>query len=311
MTVLFAQVSSIGQVPNISGLGVGMTQQSPTIVYFNTDNTLAEVLVSGYLNLAVQRYQLPLSNYQMALVYTTDQGDVWLRVKITTSAGVNTYSLESTAEAGLVALPTVANQMVYATNTAGALAASGVTRIFNAGGIDAGLSGTAGTFRSYPSTAANGYLEIFGTANGGARNVTLTNAAHGQTSAYVIPDCGNANGRVLVGATATPFTTGRLLASSGTGGLVADSGIATSAVQLSANIKAATTADIGGAGAGPISVVVAGLTAASVVVATVESSSNPVSVVACTATATGFDITFSADPGAACLVNYVAFVAAQ
>ena len=102
-----------------------------------------------------------------------------------------------------------------------------------------------------------------------------------------------------------------MLASSGTGGLVADSGIATSAVQLSANIKAETTADIGGAGAGPLSVAVAGLTTASKVVATIASSSNVVAVAKCIATNTGFDITFDGDPGAACVVNYVAFVVAQ
>lgn len=81
--------------------------------------------------------------------------------------------------------------------------------------------------------------------------------------------------------------------------------------QESANIKSATTANIGGAGAGPISVVVSGLTAASIVVASVETSSNTVSVAKCDATATGFDITFTADPGATCTVNYIAFIAAQ
>lgn len=284
----------------------------PRIDYIETDNTLAEVTATGFLNQAVQQ-GYAFSESDMCLVTTKTSPSAtsvqvgWFEIS---KSGANT-SLTPSASPGSVALPTVANQMAYATDTVGSLAAAGLSRIFNAGGIDAGLSGTAGTFRSYPSTAANGYLEVFGTANGGARNVTLTNAAHGQTTGYVIPDCGNAAGRILVGASATPFTTGRLLASSGTGGLVADSGIAANAVQLSANIKAATTADIGGAGAGPISVVVAGLTAASVVVATVESSTNAVSVVACTATGTGFDITFSADPGASCLVNYVAFVAAQ
>lgn len=285
----------------------GLADAVPNLLYIETTDTVAAVTTAGYLNQAKPIYGNIFSNKQGALVYTTDQGCVFLKVVVSGSDA----SLESSAEAGLIALPTVANQFAYATNTGGALAASGATRLFNAGGIDAGLSGTAGTVRSYPATAANGYLEFFATANGGARNVTITNAAHAQTTGYVIPDCGNAAGRILVGASATPFTTGRLLASSGTGGLVVDSGIATSAVQLIANLKAGTTADIGGAGAGPISVVVAGLTAASVVVATVESSSNPVSVVACTATATGFDITFSADPGAACLVNYVALVAAQ
>lgn len=94
-------------------------------------------------------------------------------------------------------------------------------------------------------------------------------------------------------------------------GTIEDGGVAVSALQLSANIKAATTSNIGGAGAGPLTVVVAGLTANSVVVASVESSSNPASVIACTAGVGSFDITLSADPGASCLVNYVAFIAAQ
>lgn len=78
-----------------------------------------------------------------------------------------------------------------------------------------------------------------------------------------------------------------------------------------ANIKAATTGNIGGAGAGPITVTVAGLTTSSVVVATVASSSNPVSVILATAGSGNFDVTFSADPGATCTLNYVAFIAAQ
>ncbi len=319
----------------------GLADAVPSLLYINTDDTLATVTTTGYLDQAKPIYGNIFSNYQMAIVYTSDIGGVILRVLI--SADGANASLESTAEAGLIALPTVTNQITYATNTLGALAASGATRIFNAGGIDAGLSGVAGSLRSYPATALNGYLEIFGTANGAARNVTVTNVAHGQTSAYSIPDCGNAVGRLLVGATATPFATGRVLSSSGTGGLVADSGVtvaslatytgstvggniadfnnttgqlidsgvALTAVQLKANIKAATTANIGGAGAGPLSVVVAGLTTASVVVATIESSSNPASVIACTATGTGFDVTLSADPGANCLLNYVACIAAQ
>jgi hypothetical protein len=200
--------------------------------------------------------------------------------------------------------------MAIFTDTVGTLAEDATTAI-NGGNIQAGLSGTAGYLASFPSAALKGSLRLTAVANTGDTLVTISNVAHGQATVYSIPDAGNALGRILVGASATPFTTAHLLASSGTGGLVGDSGIATAAVQLSANIKAATTADIGGGGAGPLTVVVAGLTAASVVVATVEASSNAVSVVKCTAGSGSFDITFSGDPGAACTVNYVAFIAAQ
>lgn len=94
-------------------------------------------------------------------------------------------------------------------------------------------------------------------------------------------------------------------------GTIIDSGTALTALQLSANIKAARTANIGGGGAGPISVVVAGVTAASIITGSIQASSNTVSVAKITATATGFDILFSGDPGATCTVNYVAFVVAQ
>lgn len=184
--------------------------------------------------------------------------------------------------------------------------------VSNLGNIIAGASGTAGTLTSFPTTAANGSFIWAAVGNAGNFTATVSPVSTlGQASVYTLPDPGNAVARVLVGATATPFTTGHILASSGTGGLVADSGIATSTVQLNTNIKSASTANIGGGGAGPISVVVAGLTSSSKIVATIASSSNTVAVAKCIATATGFDITFTGDPGAACVVNYVAFVVAQ
>jgi hypothetical protein len=212
--------------------------------------------------------------------------------------------------AGASATPFVTNHILTASGTGGVVSNDAATAI-NGGNIQAGLSGTAGYLASFPSTALKGSFRVVAVDNTGDTLVTLSNVAHGQATVYSIPDAGNALGRVLVGATATPFTTAHLLASSGTGGLVADSGIATAAVQLSANIKAATTGNIGGAGAGPITVTVAGLTTASVVVCTIESSSNAVSVLHATAGTGNFDVTFSGDPGASCLLNYVAFIAAQ
>lgn len=81
--------------------------------------------------------------------------------------------------------------------------------------------------------------------------------------------------------------------------------------QEAANIKAATTGNIGGAGAGPIVVPVTGLTAASIVVASIATSSNAVAVAKAVAGSDNFSVTFSADPGATCTLNYVAFIAAQ
>lgn len=184
----------------------------------------------------------------------------------------------------------------------------------DAGNLIAGLAagGTAGNLVLYPATASNGSLNLVPVGNVGNFAATLSNVTGlAQASTYTLPDPGNAAARLLVGATATPFTSGNFPVASGTGGLMVDSGLAAANIQNKTNIKAATTADIGGAGAGPISVVVAGLTAASVVVASIEASTNAVAVAKCNATATGFDITFTGDPGAACTVNYVAFIEAQ
>lgn len=181
----------------------------------------------------------------------------------------------------------------------------------SAGNVIAGSSGNAGNLQSFPATAANGELIIAAANAGGAFNTTISNDTMAQSSLYIIPDVGNADGRFLTSATTTPFVSGEFPVASGTGGLMVSSGLAASNIQNKTNIIADSTADIGGGGAGPISVVVANLTAASKIVATIASSTNAVAVAKCIATATGFDITFTADPGAACVVNYVAFVVAQ
>lgn len=81
---------------------------------------------------------------------------------------------------------------------------------------------------------------------------------------------------------------------------------AASNARTTLQIFSAVTGNIGGAGAGPISVVVAGMSASSTIVGTLESSSNAVQVQTIVATATGFDVTFSGDPGASAILNYIA-----
>lgn len=316
---------------------------SPRLVRMVTNATLSQVTAAGwYKNLPPNQLQ-PSDNVEIAYAQGTSSAATSIFDVSISSTGVVTLSL---AESNVV-LPVVSGHFANFSGTSGALADlgylpsdSGKTRVVmagsavvanrfakfvdttgtvddtagaatNLGDIYAGASGTAGVFRSYPSAATSGYLGLTGVANSGDYAVQIANVSHGQATIHSIVDPGNAAARFLIGATATPFVSGNFPVASGTGGLMVDSGLAAANIQNKTNIKAATTGNIGGAGAGPISVVVAGLTAASAVVATVESSSNPVSVIACTATGTGFDITFSADPGASCLVNYVAFIAAQ
>lgn len=292
---------------NIQVSQAGLVGVVPNPIYINTNDTYTTVTTAGYLNEAHQQ-GYAFSNEQMALVYTSDEGPVWLKVTVNTST--QTYSLEQISSPGDVVLPTIANNIIVSTDTAGTLANTTATAI-NRGSIQAGLSGDAGTLISYSATAARGSLVVAAVANTGDTVTTVSNAAMGQATLVSIPDPADAAGMFLVGATATPFVSGNFPVASGTAGLMIDSGVAAADLQQSTNIIAAQSADIGGGGAGPINIVNASVTANSVIVASIVSSTNTVAVGKVAPGAGSFDVTFTADPGAACVISYVIFVAAQ
>jgi hypothetical protein len=301
MTVLSFNINEPGQA------GV-----FPSMIRIETNDTLATVMTAGYLN-DMHAENVPIASGMMALVSTKTSPNSaystssWLDIQYSNGD----WSLVSIGVApGSITLPTIANHLAVFTDTAGSLGED-VSTAINGGNIQAGLSGTAGALISYPASATTGSLKLSAVANSGNFVVDISNAAHGQATTYSIADVGNAAGRLLNAATNTPFTSGHLLEASGTGGIVSDAGIAASAVQLNTNIKAATTANIGGSGAGPLTVTVAGMTASSVVVASIATSSNAAAVEKCVAGSGSFNVTFTADPGATCTLNYVAFLAAQ
>lgn len=180
-------------VQNITFPPVGLVGVNPQLIYIETDDTYATVTATGYLNKAKERYGNNFSNQQMAEVYTTDEGPVWLKVVVTTT----NVSLVQISSPGDVALPTIANHVIVSTDTAGSLANLSGTAI-NSGSLQAGLSGTAGTLISYPATASRGSLIVAAVANTGNTNVTISNAAHAQASVYSIPDGGQANSNFII-----------------------------------------------------------------------------------------------------------------
>lgn len=417
---------------NIDTTQTGQVGVLPSYASIQTSDPEATVLTTGYLNKEVANgasFSLPcIAKVSTQATPSTAPQVGWYQV---VHVGSN-WSLVPAGNPGDVTLPTIANHIATYTNTTGTLAEDPATAI-SGGNIQAGLSGTAGYLASFPATAAKGSFRVTAVANTNDTLTTLSNVAMGQASVVSIPDPANAIGRLLIGATATPFVSGNFPQNSGTGGLMVDSGIAVSAlaqtanvvllapaglqtitvggltvaagnvtagasgvaaslisfpataangtlilaavnaggafdtvisngtmaqstvytipdvgaatgqflaktaalvsgnlveasgtagvcvdsgivasnVQLKSQVVAATSADIGGAGAGPFTITVAGLTAASVVVATIETSSNAVAVAKATAGSGNFDILFTADPGAVCTVNYVAYIAAQ
>lgn len=79
----------------------------------------------------------------------------------------------------------------------GALTASGAIAS-TAGNITSGSSGDAGTFISFPATAANGTLIIAAGNAGGAFNTTIASGTIGQSSVITIPDPGAATSKFVL-----------------------------------------------------------------------------------------------------------------
>lgn len=165
----------------------------------------------------------------------------------------------------------------------------------SAGSLTTGASGAAGDFKIYPATAAKGYLEVKATNNTGDTATIITNAAMGQASTITIPDpaAAAANMGIIdmtpipgVGAVATfSTTTGRLKYSPG-------------------SFRAFKATD--GTGGTSIVITDANVTAAHVVNANIESSTNAVSIQKVTPGSGNITITFSGDTGANVTVAYTA-----
>ena len=209
----------------------GLASVNPEVIYILTSDTYATVTTTGYLTQqAAQGFTF--NNQQMALVYTSDDGPVWLKVVITFSNATIqniVVSLAETTSPGDVVLPTITNHIIVSTNAAGTLANLTGTAINN-GTIQSGLlaGGVVGSFVAYPTTTLSGFLQISPTVNsGGNFNTTITNAASvGQTQVISVPDVGAATGQFV--AKTAPFVSGNFPQNSGTAGLVIDSGLAVS-----------------------------------------------------------------------------------
>ncbi len=140
-------------------------------------------------------------------------------------------SASTTLTAGTGLTVTTGNLAV----SSGTITASGAITS-TAGDITSGSSGDAGTFISFPATAANGTLIFAATNAGGAFNTTVTNAASvGQSQVISIPDVGAATGQFL--AKTAALVSGNLIMASGTAGKVVDSGL-----PLAAGLNYATVA---------------------------------------------------------------------
>jgi len=226
MGVKSVQLSTTGLIPNTSGLGKALAQQLPVPIFIETSNTLAEVLVTGFLNKSRADFGFQYNNQQMALVYTTDSDTVWLSVLV---SGTD-YSLQGTtsvatvyeASAGSAAAPSytfvgdidtgmyrsAANTIGFSADGAvvalisavglsvtGALAATG-NILSSTGSLSSGrvTGGIAGALNLFAATTASGALAMLAADNAtGDFDTTISNAAAiGQDQVISIPDSGAA-----------------------------------------------------------------------------------------------------------------------
>jgi|15BtaG_2_1085339.scaffolds.fasta_scaffold00113_20 hypothetical protein len=162
---------------------------SPRLIRIKTDDTVSAITATGYLN-TINKNGFALDPLDMALVSTT--GNDAQMYKVVKSG--DDWSLVS--QGGDTVLPTTANHFAIFTNTEGTLSDAAITAV-NSGPIQAGLSGTAGTLRSYPSTAAKGSLMLSAVDSTGDFTTTISNGAMGQSTLLTMTDPGGATGSLL------------------------------------------------------------------------------------------------------------------
>ncbi len=158
-------------------------------IVFNADPSAGGVSFSG-----------PASTANALAVFSDTAGNI-KAASTTTTLG---QALNITGALGVAGGATISTGNLAV--SAGTITASGAITS-TAGNITSGSSGDAGTFISFPATAANGTLILAAANAGGAFNTTISNTTTGQSQIITIPDSGTTAANFLLtagtGATAT------------------------------------------------------------------------------------------------------------
>lgn len=209
----------------------GQVGVKPALGFLNCTNSLSEVTAEGFINPKVLAVSVSPDDF---VLVKHSEGAGLFKVGI---SGQNVITLSPAAPN--VDVPTTLNYMATYSDTNGSLQNGSTDGAINPGNIQAGKSGTAGTLRSYASTATTGYTELKHTANSGDYKIVRTNAAMGQDTTITTPDPGAESAADVI-ATGS-LTTGHLLATSGIAGKVVDFGVAGTAATKAASDNAQAT----------------------------------------------------------------------
>jgi len=271
----------------------------PRRVQMVVTDGLTALTTAGYITVQslLPNTVYPTDIFDIIYSYNTSTNTGTYAVFLPTIASNGSITLALDVSEGNVLLPVIADHMAAFSGTTGKIKSDAST-IINSGNVQAGLSGTAGYLASFPSAASKGSLRVTAVANTGNTLTTISNSAMGQASVISIPDPAAATASFAVCPAA--LVNGNAVKASGTAGLLVDAGY---------SLKANTTAAYAGGGTSN-AFVATGVTATSIVTASILASTNAVSIVKVVPTANTLTVSFSADPGAATTVSWIAISAA-
>jgi hypothetical protein len=183
-----------------SYFNIGFTGQvgvKPQRIQIVTSDALNVVTAAGWLNnQPLTTKPTPTDIVDMLYSFNAATGvGTYGEFLVTSSAGILT--LVQYVSPGDVTLPVTNNYFAVFDGTTGKIKQNAGTSI-NAGSIQAGLSGTAGGFYSYPATADTGFINIQAIANAGNYGITLNNISFGQATTLTIPDPGASAARFIL-----------------------------------------------------------------------------------------------------------------
>jgi hypothetical protein len=227
---------AILQITPITIGAVGVTPREWRIL---TDDTFAQVTTTGYLTSLQSTNNFQDTDY--AIVYTTDLLDIMLNITVSSSGVV---SLVNTSDSSVITYPVNQNRIAVFTESSSSSSTIGddAPVAVNGGDIQAGLNGVSGKLRSYSSTSARGFLEIFSTANTGAFNLGITNAAMGQTSLISIPDPVSATANFMLNTGTSTMAAGSRIILAKVNGTESSNSVTASGVSGVITTSALTTA---------------------------------------------------------------------
>lgn len=191
---------------NGGSLQAGTSGTSGTLISYPSTASKGSLIVSAVANAGNTNVTISNASHGQASTYSIpDGGQTNSNFVISNSAGTQTIAT-------------------------GSLALTSGNFTATAGNIQAGSSGSAGFFRSFPAAAASGSLTLAAVTNGsGNFSTTISNSTTvAQNQTITIPNAGNTSANFLIGS--APFINGNLPMASGTAGAMVDSGVAASSI---------------------------------------------------------------------------------